>query len=198
MLQNNNGAVAIWMMDGSGHMSQSDLVANPGPNWHVEGTGDFNQDGKTDILLQNNNGAVAVWEMNGSGQIGQSAPQISQSALLANPGPNWHVEGTGDFNQDGKTDILLQNNNGAVAIWEMDGSGHIMQSAAVANPGRNWHIEATGDFNLDGKTDIALQNNNGAVAVWDMNGTTIMGSGLIANPVRRGASLVMGATRVSS
>jgi FG-GAP repeat len=28
-------------------------VANPGPSWRAVGTGDFNGDGKSDILLQN-------------------------------------------------------------------------------------------------------------------------------------------------
>ena len=30
-------------MNGSGLISQSSEVANPGPSWHVEGAGDFNQ-----------------------------------------------------------------------------------------------------------------------------------------------------------
>ena len=32
----------------------------------------------------------------------------------ANPGSSWHIIGTGDFNGDGKSDILWQNTNGAV------------------------------------------------------------------------------------
>ena len=33
-------------------------------------------------------------------------------AVGSNPGPSWHVEGTGDFNGDGKSDILWQNDDG--------------------------------------------------------------------------------------
>jgi FG-GAP-like repeat len=107
------------------------------------------------------------------------------------------IEGTGDFSGDGHTDILLQNTNGNVAIWNIN-DGHISQSAVVANPGPNWHVASTGDFNLDGKTDIALQNNNGAVAVWDMDGTKLIESGLVANPGPHGASPATDATLVSS
>ena len=38
-----------------------------------------------------------------------------------NPGPSWHIEGTGDYNDDNKSDILWQNDNGTPAIWFMDG-----------------------------------------------------------------------------
>jgi hypothetical protein len=86
VLQNSNGAVAVWELTGF-TISKSGIIANPGPAWHVASTGDFNLDGKTDLVLQNNNGAVAVWDMNGSA--------ISHSAVLANPGPTWGVVGDG-------------------------------------------------------------------------------------------------------
>jgi hypothetical protein len=34
---------------------------------------------------------------------------------------NWHIQGTGDFNGDGKTDILWRADDGSVGIWEMNG-----------------------------------------------------------------------------
>ena len=39
-----------------------------------------------------------------------------------NPGPSWHIKGTGDFNGDGKSDILWQNDRRHAAIWLMDGT----------------------------------------------------------------------------
>jgi hypothetical protein len=56
---------------------------NPGPSWHIMGTGDYNHDGKADILWQNSSGAVAVWEMNGT--------SVLAAATIANPGPTWHA-----------------------------------------------------------------------------------------------------------
>jgi hypothetical protein len=46
--------------------------------------------------------------------------------------------GTGDYNNDGKSDILWQNSSGAVAIWEMNGT-NILAAATIANPGPTWH-----------------------------------------------------------
>jgi hypothetical protein len=60
------GTVEVWQMQ-----NDADVVANPGPHRRIEGTGDFNADGKADILLQKDYGDVAVWEMNGGGQISQ-------------------------------------------------------------------------------------------------------------------------------
>ena len=39
---------------------------NPGPAWHIEGIGDFNGDGKSDIIWQGDNGAAAMWLMDGT------------------------------------------------------------------------------------------------------------------------------------
>jgi hypothetical protein len=47
------------------------------------GVGDYNNDGKSDILWQNSSGAVAVWEMNGTNAIA--------TTIIANPGPTWHA-----------------------------------------------------------------------------------------------------------
>jgi hypothetical protein len=125
------------------------------------------------VVLQNDNGAVAIWELNGS--------TIHQSGVVADPGPTWHIKGSGDFYGDDKADILWQDDNGTVAVWEMNGTT-IAQSGVVGDPGPTWHVVGTGDFNTDGKTDIVLQNDNGAVAIWEMNGTTIAHSAVVANP----------------
>ena len=67
------------------HVIGSASLGNPGPSWHVKGTGDFNGDGFSDILWQNDSGEAAIWEMNGATVIG--------AASLGNPGPDWHILG---------------------------------------------------------------------------------------------------------
>ena len=82
--------------------------------------------------------------------------------------------GTGDFNSDGMTDIVLQNLNGEVAVWLMNGTTISSAATVYSQPLANWNVTGTGDFNGDGKPDIVLQNTtNGEVAVWLMNGSTI-------------------------
>jgi hypothetical protein len=64
-------------------------------------------------------------------------------AVGSNPGPSWEIKASGDFNADGKSDILWQGQDGTPSIWLMDGT-HVL-SASVAgsfNPGMDWHIIA--------------------------------------------------------
>ena len=62
---------------------------NPGASWRVAGTGDFNGDGKTDILWQNSDGTPVNWLMNGTSTIGGGivgdAPSVSSATLAASP-----------------------------------------------------------------------------------------------------------------
>ena len=59
---------------------------------------------------------------------------VISAASLGNPGPDWHIMGTGDYKQDGRSDILWQNSSCQVVAWEMNGSS-VIGSASVANPG---------------------------------------------------------------
>jgi hypothetical protein len=58
---------------------------------------------------------------------------------VGNPGPRWHVVGVGDYNRDHKTDILLQNDSGEIAIWEMNGTT-VIGGGSLGNPGPSWHV----------------------------------------------------------
>jgi hypothetical protein len=98
-LQNSSGEVDVWELNGS-NVIAAGSVGNPGPSWHAIGTGYFNADGYSDILLQNDSGEVDIWEMNGTNVIGGGS--------IGNPGPSWRALGAGDFNGDGYSDICFR------------------------------------------------------------------------------------------
>ena len=56
----------------------------------------------SDILWQNTSGQAAIWETNGTNIV-------SAATVGPNPGPRWKMVGTGDFSDDGHSDILWQN-----------------------------------------------------------------------------------------
>jgi hypothetical protein len=106
--------------------------------WSIAGTGDFNGDGTTDILLYNSNTSqIGVWLM----QNGQLTAGANIGALGV--GSGWSIAGTGDFNGDGTTDILLHNsNNTQVGEWLMQ-NGQLSQGQGFGTlgAGSGWQLK---------------------------------------------------------
>jgi hypothetical protein len=74
-----------------------------------------------------------------------------------------------DFNFDGRSDLLWQNDNGTVAQWFMNGSLSPATALLAAQPA-DWHITGTGDFNQDNTADVLWRHDDGTVAIWFMKG----------------------------
>jgi hypothetical protein len=172
-LNNTNHGVAVWTMNGTQVTASPQVgTVNAADGWRYQDTGDFNGDGKADLLFLNDtNHGVAVWEMNGTQVL--TAPQVG----TINAAGGWRYQGMGDFNGDGKTDLLFLNDtNHGVAVWEMNGT-QVLAGAQVGtvNAADGWHFQDTGDFNGDGKTDLLFLNDaTHGVAVWEMNGTQVL------------------------
>jgi hypothetical protein len=92
------------------------------------------------------------------------------------PGVDWQAKGVGDFNGDGKDDVLLQNaKDGSVYIWDLDGKNLVDSGFVGWAPGKDWQVKSTGDYNGDGKSDVLLQNVvDGSCYVWELNGTNAL------------------------
>ena len=65
--------------------------------------------------------------------------QIIGGPTFGGTGNDWHIEGTGDTNGDGKDDIIWRHDNGTVATWEMNG-GTILAQRTFADVSDDWHI----------------------------------------------------------
>jgi serralysin len=108
LLQNENGATSVWLMNGGVRQGEI-VIGNNGPTWHAVAVADFNNDDMADVVWQNDNGSTAVWLMNGTTKVGE--------ANLQNNGPSWHAVAATDFNGDSKADILWQNDDGRATLW---------------------------------------------------------------------------------
>jgi hypothetical protein len=64
----------------------------------------------------------------------------SAGVVAANPGNDWTVAGTGDFDGDGRSDILWRGKSGEIAVWQMDGDQIASAGVVAANPGNDWQI----------------------------------------------------------
>ena len=153
--------------------------------WQTAGVGDFNGDGRADILMRLANGRWRYYPMDGR----QVLPGNGGAALPADPA--WRAAGVGDFDGDGKADVLLRRLDGQ---WEGETGGrwryHLMdgrtvrgagQPAGLANehPLTSW-VAAIGDLNGDGRDDALLRRLDGTWHYYPFHGNADGESGLFA------------------
>jgi Ca2+-binding RTX toxin-like protein len=161
--RHSGGTTVVWEMNGGQKLADVNLNAIP-TDWTIQGTGDFNGDGKSgDIVWRHTNGTTVIWAMDGATKLFD---------LNLNFIPNeWSIKGIGDFNGDGKSDILWRHDNGTSVIWAMDGATKLFDLNLNFIP-TTWKIQGLGDFNGDGKSDILWRHDNGTSVIWSMDGAT--------------------------
>jgi FG-GAP-like repeat/RTX calcium-binding nonapeptide repeat (4 copies) len=131
--------------------------------------GDFDGDHQGDLFLFTDTGQAAIWLMDEGVRKGSGAN-------LPDNGPTWHAKEFVDFDPTGGlSDILWQNDNGALSIWQMNGT-NIVAETNIANPGAANHVADAADFNGDGTADILLQNTNGSLSLLLMQDSAHVGS----------------------
>ena len=90
-------------------------------------------------------------------------------------GNEWRIVGTGDFNGDGKADLLLRHANGGTNVFLMSGATVLGGSNTSVQVGNDWQVRAIGDLNGDRKADILWRNADGRISIWLMDGATVLG-----------------------
>jgi hypothetical protein len=131
--------------------------------------GDFNGDGKLDLAVANHD-AGTVDVVAGVGGNGRFSAPVSTSYA----GPNISAMAVGDFNGDGKLDLVTANNgNKTVSVLLGNGNG-TFETAVSYTVGSSPNSVAVGDFNGDGKLDLVTANsgdNDVSVLLGNGNGT---------------------------
>jgi hypothetical protein len=127
-----------------------------GTNQAFVGSGDFNGDGLSDLLINVDNPATGtraflVDQMNPGG--------IQAQFQIAVRGADWVVDATADFNHNGTSDILVHRDGGpgggqrTLEVMVMNNNA-VQANTTIAVNGINWDVDGTGDFNHDGTPDI--------------------------------------------
>ena len=128
-------------------------------------TGDFNRDGKSDIVVVDG-GGVSVLLNDGFGQFNNQVDSPT-------PNPGWAIA-TGDFNRDGKLDLAVTHPfANKVSLLLGLGNGHF-SLGSISTTGTNPRGVTVTDLNNDGKPDVVVTNFSGntiSVLLGNGNGT---------------------------
>jgi len=161
--------VDVLQGDGTGYFFNYATLQIPGTPVSVVAR-DLNGDGKLDI-------AVTNFETDNLFNQAYVTVFINNGAQAFNPGANYPTDaagvlGTGDFNHDGKPDLVVSsgvlfvsNTRDGFGILTNQGDGIFNASVNFSTGTLSDHL-AVSDFNNDGKDDVVIsQRDNGSVAL---------------------------------
>jgi hypothetical protein len=197
-LNHPNFGLGYWLLDGKACVEAGSVTSLGTPcvldgTWKVVAVADFNGDGKPDLLLQDDSTYLGIWHLDGAQVVDMKMLSrnyaggdlnFAAGSAPARVGGKWRVVGTGDFNGDGKPDILFQYdlagdpiNDGQLAVWYMDDFAVI--GTTLLDPVRpndpNDRVVACGDFYRNCALDILFQKKEprdrwgGILSVWSMD-----------------------------
>ena len=109
--------------------------------------------------------------------------------MCSRPATGWQVIQTGDFNGDGKSDLVWQHTDGSTVAVAHE-RAHVDESRSRAGAGERLDgLFRSGDFNDDGKSDLVWRHTDGSTGLWLMDGLTWTSHAVVLGPAT-GWSLV--------
>ncbi len=182
------GQVYIWLLDGVTPYSTLQSGGKEGAlisalsNYKLIGIGDFDGDGKSDLLWRNiSSGQVYVWLLDGVTPWSTLQSGGREGALVDSLSSSWILNGIGDFDGDGKDDLLWRDkSSGQPYVWLLNG---VTPWATLQSGGKegglldslssDWVLKGVSDFNGDGKDDLLWQTKStGQPYIWLLDGIT--------------------------
>jgi hypothetical protein len=95
------------------------------------------------MLLRYSSGTLTTWLGNAEGSFTDNWSVFARALST-----DWQVAGTGDFNGDGRDDMLLRYSSGTLTTWlgNADGSFTDNWSVFARALSTDWHVESQSDW----------------------------------------------------
>ena len=179
-------------MNGTSRLaSYASVALKTNLDWLVMGLGDFDGDGKTDVLTRNSvNGTWHVARMNGATVEATGSGEADLTTNL-----DWRLAAVADFDGDGKDEVLLRHSDtNRWYQYAMNGKSHVasksgpVKDEALLGDGlpddASWTVAGVGDLGGDGKADLLMRHaTNRTWHYYPMNGRAVAsGSGAVSLP----------------
>lgn len=148
------------IMDGR-TVERSSNIGGVGSGYTVAATGDFNGDGKADIVWTSAARDIYFWTGNGT--------SFSSKKVGTYPA-GWKIVGAGDVDGDGRSDLLFHNASTRQFSYRIMNGTTQSRSGLIGGVGSGYTVAATGDFNGDGKIDVVWTSSKRDIYFWTGNG----------------------------
>ncbi|MFL5061296.1 MAG: FG-GAP-like repeat-containing protein [Xanthobacteraceae bacterium] len=134
--------------------------------------GDFNGDGRSDLLFRRTDGLISQYLMNGF--------QFIAINLLGTVGVDFTLVAVADFNGDGNADMLFRRtSDGMLSLYLLAGS-QLLGAQLLGAVGVDWDLAGVADFNGDGRADMLFRRRgDGMLSLYLMNGFQMIGAQLL-------------------
>ncbi len=179
----------VWLYDGNGTGGWSGttlLATGWGSFVDISSAGDFNGDGHPDLFASDAGGALWMYPGTVSGTLGARVlAGTGWNAITARLGPSDSralavpptlpavdkTPGTGDFDGDGRRDVLARDSAGSLFVYPGNGSsGWLTSKKLSGNWGEFTFIAGVGDLNSDGYRDSLAVDSSGELWMYPGNG----------------------------
>ncbi|MGV8932638.1 MAG: FG-GAP-like repeat-containing protein [Luteimonas sp.] len=148
-------------------VTRSNLINGVGPGYSVVATGDFNGDGRVDIVWTSAARDIYMWLGNGTNFV---------STKVGTYPAGWTIVGAGDVDGDAKSDLLFHNATTRQFSYRIMNGKTTVRSALIGPVGPGYTVATIGDFNGDGKVDVIWTSAARDIYMWVGNGTKFTSS----------------------
>ena len=185
-----DSTISIFLDNGDGTFTAGAVLSYPGGSQvgaDQIAVGDFNGDGKTDLAIASDvpNGSgtsdhnqINLFMGNGDGTFSAATP-----FRVDDGGTNSLAVGAGDFNGDGKTDLVYFDAQGVTEYFS-NGDGTFTAAGTIITSSPtypDWNSLAVADFNGDGIPDVVTVDSDLLTAVTQLTTPVVTAAATLVN-----------------